>query len=307
MKKIIAKREIVPNVHLLEIEAPLISQKAKAGQFVIVMPDEVGERVPFTISDWDAGRGTITLFFLEVGISTMKMARMSAGDELYAVVGPLGRPATIERYGTVVVGGGCYGIGGILPIARALKDAGNRVITVIEGRSKNLLYNQSALRAVSDVFMEGTSDNAHDEPGKVHAVVPELIASGEKIDAAYFIGCTFMMMLVSEATKEFGIPTMTALNPIMLDGTGMCGACRVTVGGKTVFACVTGPFLDGHQIDWEELMQRRGAYAREEVEALPLGPQRRRGTGTGEEASTLPQEPHRRCFEPQEGALSCES
>lgn len=267
MKKITAKREIVPNVHLLEIDAPLISQKAKPGQFVIIMPDEVGERIPFTISDWDADKGTITIFFLEVGISTMKMARMSAGDDLYAVVGPLGRPAKIEKYGTVVVGGGCYGIGGILPIARALKDAGNRVITVIEGRSKNLLYNQSALRAVSDVFMEGTSDSLDDEHGKVHTIVPDLLAAGEKIDAAYFIGCTFMMMNCSNSTREAAIPTFVALNSIMVDGTGMCGCCRVSVGGKTKFACVDGPEFDGHEVDWEELFKRKAAYVPDEVMA----------------------------------------
>ena len=305
--KIVDKVEVVPNTHMVTIHAPLVAESCQPGQFVIAIVNETSERIPYTVADFDREKGTVTINVLEAGRSSRELALLEAGDYLDHFVGPLGKSIEVKKYGTVVCGGGCYGVGSILPLARALKEAGNRVFCIEEASSSYLLHWQDKLAAVCDELIITTKDGSTGIKGGVQEGIGHLVERGETIDQAFIIGCTFMMMLVSEATKEFGIPTMTALNPIMLDGTGMCGACRVTVGGKTVFACVTGPFLDGHQIDWEELMQRRGAYAREEVEALPLGPQRRRGTGTGEEASTLPQEPHRRCFEPQEGALSCES
>lgn len=266
MKRIVEKEELVPNIHRMEIEAPLIADKARAGQFVIVMPDEKGERVPFTISDWDAEKGTVTIFFLEVGVTTMKLAEKRAGEDLYALVGPLGKPATIEEFGTVLLGGGCYGIGGIWPIARALKRKGNRIITLIEGRSENLLYQRDELRSVSDIYLEGTSDNSL-RGGKVQHIYDELRARGERIDAAYFIGCSFMMMNCSNVTRDDEIKTFVAMNSIMVDGTGMCGCCRVSVGGDTKFACVDGPEFDGHLVDWEELFYRKSAYVPDEIMA----------------------------------------
>jgi len=264
---IVSIEQEVPNVYRLVLEAQDIAAKAKAGQFVIMMVDDVGERVPFTISDWDADAGTITIFFLEMGISTMKLAKKKAGGMVHAVVGPLGKPATIENYGTCVVGGGCYGIGAIYPIARALKEAGNKVITVIEARSEYLLYNQEALSAVSDELILSTSDGTAGTKGKVRSVLEKWNEEGTKADLYYFIGCSFMMMNASRTTPE-GPKTFVALNALMVDGTGMCGCCRVSVGGNTKFACVDGPEFDGKEVDWEEAFIRNSVYQPEEVLAF---------------------------------------
>lgn len=267
MYKVVRRDEIVPNVHLIEIEVPGIAEKAKPGQFVIIMPDETGERVPFSISDWNIKKGTITSFFLEVGISTAKMARIKRGGTIYSVAGPLGKPTSIDNYGTVVCGGGCYGIGAIYPIARAMKEAGNKVISIIEARSAYLLYMEEFLKEVSDQFFVSTADGSKGTKGRVQEVFANLIESGEKIDQCYFIGCTFMMMNCSGITKPYNIKTLVALNPIMVDGTGMCGCCRVSVGGKTKFACVDGPEFDGHQVNWKEIFERKSVYLENEAMA----------------------------------------
>ncbi|MBI5000902.1 MAG: sulfide/dihydroorotate dehydrogenase-like FAD/NAD-binding protein [Euryarchaeota archaeon] len=266
MTRIIERREVAPNVHRLIVEAPQIAEKVRPGQFVIVMPDEEGERVPISVAEWDAKAGSIVLFFLEVGVSTMKLARKEKGEDLYAVVGPLGRPATIGKFGTVVLGGGCYGIGAITAIAKAMKEAGNRVIAISEGRSRYLLYNQDTLRRFVDECLEATTDGSAGKKGKVQDVLRDF-AKREKVDMAYFVGCTFMMMRCAETAKELGIKTLVALNSLMLDGTGMCGVCRVSVGGKTRFACVDGPEFDGHDVDWLELFQRKAIFVRDEVTA----------------------------------------
>jgi ferredoxin--NADP+ reductase len=267
MYEVIRRDEIVPNIHHMVIRAPGIAEKAKPGQFVIIMPDETGERVPFTISDWDREKGTITIFFLEVGISTAKMARIESGGMLYSLAGPLGIPTRVEKFGTVVLGGGCYGIGAILPIARAMRDAGNRVISIIEARSAYLLYNEDSLKEVSDQLLVSTADGSKGMKGRVQEVLTKLIDAGEKVDRSYFIGCTFMMMNCSNVTRPHNIKTLVALNPIMVDGTGMCGCCRVTVKGETKFACVDGPEFDGHEIDWQELFARKSLYLKEEAMA----------------------------------------
>nr|HDN01078.1 sulfide/dihydroorotate dehydrogenase-like FAD/NAD-binding protein [Deltaproteobacteria bacterium] len=267
MYEVVRRDEIVPNIHLMVIKAPAIADKAKPGQFIIVMPDETGERVPFTISDWDTGKGTISIFFLEVGLSTAKMARIESGGKLYSVAGPLGMPTHIDKLGTVVLGGGCYGIGAIFPLARAMKEAGNRVISIIEARSAYLLYMEDSLKEFSDQLMVSTADGSRGMKGRVHEVLSRLIDSGEKIDRSYFIGCTFMMMNCSIVTRPHNIKTLVALNPIMVDGTGMCGCCRVTVKGNTKFACVDGPEFDGHEVDWQELFARRSLYLKEEAMA----------------------------------------
>lgn len=268
MNQIVKSEEVVPNVHLIEIDAPRIAKKAKPGQFIIVMADEVGERIPLTISDWDAEKGTITLYMLEAGISTMKIAKLGEGDHLYSLVGPLGKQTEIKNYGTVLLGGGCYGIGAIYPLAKALKAAGNRVITVIEARSGFLFYLQKELADVSDALYTCTSDGTEGTKGKVADVVETLVKDEKPIDLAYFVGCTFMMMQSAKATRPFDIKTLVALNSIMVDGTGMCGCCRVSVDGKTRFACVDGPEFDGHQVDWEELFQRKGVYMPDEMLAF---------------------------------------
>jgi ferredoxin--NADP+ reductase len=267
MYEVIQRDEIVPNIHHIVIKAPGIAEKAKAGQFVIIMPDETGERVPFTISDWDAEKGTITIFFLEVGISTAKMARIESSGTLFSVSGPLGKPTRVEKFGTVVLGGGCYGIGAIFPIARAMREAGNRVISVIEARSAYLLYMEDSLKEVSDQLLVSTADGSKGMKGRVQEVLTKLIDAGEKVDRSYFVGCTFMMMNCSNVTRPHNIKTLVALNPIMVDGTGMCGCCRVTVKGEAKFACVDGPEFDGHEVDWQELFARKSLYLKEEAMA----------------------------------------
>lgn len=267
MYRIVRRDEIAPNVHIIEIEAPAIAEKARPGQFVLIMPDETGERVPFSISDWNIEKGTITVFFLEVGISTARMARIESGGSLFSVSGPLGKPTRIDKFGSVVCGGGCYGIGAVYPVARAMKKAGNKVTTIIEARSAYLIYLEEQLKEVSDKVLVGTADGSRGSKGMVPDVLTELVQNGEKIDRSYFIGCTFMMMNCSNITKPYNIKTLVALNPIMVDGTGMCGCCRVTVGGETRFACVDGPEFDGHQVDWEEIFKRKSIYLENEAMA----------------------------------------
>ena len=264
MYKILSKSEIVPNVHKLVLEAPDIAEKAKPGQFVILMIDEEGERLPFTLSDWDAKAGTITIYFLEVGLSTMQLVRFK-GDALFAVIGPLGKPTPIKRFGTVVIGGGCYGIGGIYPIAKAMKKAGNKVVTIIEARSSYLIYNEEELRKVSDRFIVATSDGTKGEKGKVHDIIESMVNQGGKIDRAYFIGCLFMMMNCFNTVQPYDITTFIALNPIMVDGTGMCGCCRCSVDGKTKFACVEGPIFEAKEVDWDQLFKRNASYSQQEA------------------------------------------
>jgi NAD(P)H-flavin reductase/ferredoxin len=266
--EILEKREIAPNVHEIIIKAPEVAKKALAGQFVIVMVDETSERVPYTLCGWNAQEGTITLVVLEKGQSSRKLVLLKAGDELAHVVGPLGVPLEIKRYGTVVLAAGCYGIGGIVPIAEAMKAAGNRVIVVTEARSHYLHYYKKKLQSVCDEFVETTIDGSVGVKGHAIDALVQKLKAGEKVDCVIAIGCPFMMMVTAQETKPFGVKTLAALNPIMLDGTGMCGACRVTVGDQTKFACVDGPFFDAHLIDWDELRDRRAAYSVEEIRSL---------------------------------------
>ena len=266
---LLEKREATPNFHLLKIQAPEIAAYAKPGQFVIVMAKETSERVPFTLVDWNTDDGSITLVVEEVGRSSREIALLEQGNRIAHVTGPLGLPFAVEEKGTVVLGGGCYGIGAIYPLAKALKRAGNRVIGVIEASSSYLFYMEKELQSVCDEVLFATKDGSRGTWGGVQEVFLDLVRAGTPVDRFVAIGCTFMMRMASEATKPLGIPTHVALNPIMVDGTGMCGACRVTVAGETKFACVDGPMFDGHAVDWEELTSRRCAYAIQEIEALP--------------------------------------
>jgi NAD(P)H-flavin reductase/ferredoxin len=270
--KILEKVEIVPNTHMVTVHAPIIAEKCEPGQFVIAMVDETSERIPYTISDFDREKGTITMVTLEVGRSSRELANTRTGEHLAHFTGPLGTPVAVKKYGTVVCAGGCYGVGAMLPIARAMKEAGNKVICIEEASSHYLLHWQDRLSQNCDELVIVTKDGSAGMKGGVQEAISMLVDRGEKIDQAYIIGCTFMMMLVCEVTKELGIPTQTAMNPLMLDGTGMCGACRVTLGDATKFACVDGPFLDGLKIDWIELMQRQAAFKKEEIEAMPQEP-----------------------------------
>jgi len=272
MFRVTESQMIVPNIHLLTLEAPAIAREVKAGQFVIVRADEEGERIPLSIADWDNEKGTVTIGLLNVGVTTGKMAALKAGMSIPTVVGPLGNPTEIGEHGTVLCIGGCYGIGSIYPIARALKKKGNRVIMVMEARSSYLLYWEKRYQELVDRLICITRDGTKGLRGHASRL-PEIIQSLEEpVNRIIINGCTFLMKRGSDESRPFGIPTTVSLNPIMIDGTGMCGVCRVTVGTATRFACVHGPDFDGHQVNWEELLQRRKAYLREEV--VPLSTSR---------------------------------
>ena len=266
---IVEREQIAPNFHRVVIEAPAIAKFAKPGQFVIMMVHETSERAPYTLIDWDAAKGTITLLVEEVGRASQEIAFLRPGSRIAHASGPLGVPFPIGTGQTVVLGGGCYGVGGIYPIARALKNAGNTVMVAIEACSASSLFMERHLRAVSHQLHIATKDGSRGRKGGVQELFVQLQQGGLHIDQFVAMGCTFMMRMVAEKTAPLGIPLQVALNPIMLDGTGMCGACRVAVGKETKFACVDGPFFDGHAVDWDQLFARRNAFAKSEIEAIP--------------------------------------
>ena len=273
----VVKREpLAPNVQLLTVRAPIIASKIQPGQFVILRADEHGERIPLTVADWDREEGTVSCAFLQVGTSTYKLGQLNVGDTVPTFVGPLGKALELDHWGSVLCAGGCYGIGTIYPVARALKQKGNRVISLIEGRSKFLLYWLDRLEAVSDQLMFATHDGSLGEKDGYPNMVEKLLASGEHLDRVIANGCTFMMYEMAETTRRFGVKTIVSLNPIMIDGTGMCGACRVSVGNETKFACVDGPDFDAHQVDWDLLLSRRKAYLQHETDSadLPVFPKK---------------------------------
>lgn len=267
MARILRRERLVPNIHLLEVEAPEVARKCAPGQFVIIMPDAKGERIPLTIADWDASRGTVTSVFMVVGTSTQKLARLAAGDEVPVYTGPLGRPSEVGRFGTVLCCGGCFGIAAIHPIARALKERGNRVLTLLDAKAGYLLYWEDRIKALSDRHWVSSRDPLLHSREYIPRTIGSILAE-EKVDRVVAIGCTYLMSSCAEATRPLGIRTMVSLNPIMVDGTGMCGACRVTVGGATKFACVDGPDFDAHAVDWQELYARRRSYFDEEIRSL---------------------------------------
>jgi len=262
--KILLKQDLVPGIHLFKVAAPAVAKKAQAGQFVVVRIDERGERIPLTIADWDEKEGNITIVFMEVGTTTARLALLEAGDAIADFVGPLGVPAHIEKFGTVVCVAGGVGTAVVAPIARALKDAGNRIISVLGARSQDLLFWEDRLGSVSERLIVTTDDGSYGRKGVVTEPLKELLESGEKVDRVVAIGPAIMMKFCSLTTQPFGIKTIVSLNPIMVDGTGMCGCCRVSVGGETKFACVDGPDFDGHQVDWDLLFARQRIYLDEE-------------------------------------------
>jgi len=250
------------------IEAPEIARKRKAGQFVVLMIDDKGERIPLTIVDSDSKKGTITIIYQIVGKTTAHLAKLNKGDFIMHVLGPLGHPTEIENFGTAVVVGGGVGIGVAYPIAAALKKAGNKVISIIGARTKDILILEDDMRKVSDQLLVATDDGSYGFHGFVSTVLQNLIDSKEKIDIAYAIGPVPMMRVLANLTKPYGIKTIVSLNPIMVDATGMCGACRVAVGGKTMFGCVDGPEFDGHEVDFNLLMTRLRMYCDQEKQAM---------------------------------------
>ena len=265
MIEILEREELVPNVHTCTVHAPSIAKKALPGQFVIVIPDEYSERTPITIADWDKKAGMVTFIFLEIGASSQRMAQLNAGDTLYSFTGPLGKPFELEKFGTVALVGGCYGIGGIYQAAKALRKKGNRVITYSEARSNFLLYWNDKLEEVSHEVKYATTDGSRGMKGHAWEILLNDLAQGIKIDHIIAVGCTFMMYKVAEVTGPFGVKTIVSMNPVMIDGTGMCGACRIVVDNQTKFACVDGPHFDAHKIDWNIIMSRRKAYLEDEI------------------------------------------
>ena len=267
MNKIIRKEQFSEKVYLFEVEAPLIARSRKAGNFVIIRVGEKGERVPLTIADADIEKGTITIVVQKVGLSSTKLCRLNAGDYITDVVGPLGNPTKIEKYGTVICAGGGVGIAPMLPIAKALKAAGNRVLSVIAGRNKELVILEDEVRACSDELIIMTDDGSYGEKGVVTIGIEKLIQQ-EHIDKVFAIGPPIMMKFCCLLTGKYNIPTDVSLNTIMVDGTGMCGACRLTIGGKTKFVCIDGPEFDGALVDWDEMFKRMGTFKRAEKEEM---------------------------------------
>jgi NAD(P)H-flavin reductase len=268
LNQIVKKRILAPSIAFFEIRNPDIAVHAKAGQFVVVRKDEVAERVPLTIADFDPQKGTLVLIIQEVGVSTKKLCAMNEGEAIQDVLGPLGHPTEIRRFGTVACVGGGVGAAPMYPIVKALKRAGNRVLSIIGARSKDLIILENETRAVSDELFVCTDDGSTGYKGFVSDRLSELIRSGEKIDRAWAIGPGVMMKAVCDVTRPTGIPTLVSLNTLMVDGTGMCGGCRITVDGKTKFVCVDGPEFDGHKVKFEELFQRIRIYADQEKLAL---------------------------------------
>jgi ferredoxin--NADP+ reductase len=264
MAKIVHREEMAQGTIIMnEIEAPRISRKAKPGQFVILQADETGERIPLTMADTNPDKGTITIIYMVVGKSTARFKQLQVGDEYFALIGPLGAPTHIENFGKVVCVGGGTGIAVLHPITRALKQAGNEVTTILGARSYDLLIMEDKMRAVSDHFHICTDDGSHGHHGFVTDVLKDVLEK-DKIDLAVAIGPIPMMKFCSLITKEKNVKTFVSLNPIMVDGTGMCGCCRVSVGGDTKFACVDGPEFDGHKVDFDELAKRLASYLDEE-------------------------------------------
>lgn len=268
MNRIVAKRVLAPGIKQFQVEAPEIAAAARPGQFVILRIDEKGERIPLTIAGYDPDGGTITLVFQEAGRTTMELGRMDAGDFILDLVGPLGKPSEIRRYGKVICVGGGVGIAAVYPIARALKEAGNEVISIIGARSRHHLILVEEMGEVSDTLEIATDDGSAGRKGLVTAVLKDILVSEEGIDLVVAVGPLAMMRGVAELTRPYRIRTVASLNPIMVDGIGMCGACRLTVGGKTVFACVDGPEFNAHLVDWDIAMQRARMFRDEEKRAV---------------------------------------
>lgn len=268
MHKIVAKRELARKIKLIEVEAPAVAEKAQAGQFVILRVNDKAERIPLTLADWDGQKGTLTLIFQEVGASTEKMGALIVGDEIMDVCGPLGNPSEVKKYGQVCVVGGGVGAAPALPIIKAMKKAGNRVVAIIAAKSADMLILEKETSQAADELYLSTDDGSKGQKCFACDMVKILVDQGHPFDIVFAIGPTVMMRTVADTTRSFNIKTIVSLNPIMVDGMGMCGACRVNVGGRTRFACVDGPEFDAHQVDFHELQERQAAFLNEEKQAL---------------------------------------
>jgi ferredoxin--NADP+ reductase len=270
MYKILEKQVMSETVKLMKIKAPLVANKAVAGQFIILRIDEKGERIPLTIADYDRKKGTVTVIFMEVGKTTIQLGTLNVGDSLLNFAGPLGQPSDIEKFGTVVCIGGGVGIAPLYPIIRELKQAGNYIISILGARNEKLLMLEKEIEEYSDELHICTDDGSKGQKGFVSDVLQKLIDDGKKINIVWAIGPVIMMKVVANLTKKYDLKTIVSLNPIMVDGTGMCGGCRVSVGGETKFACVDGPEFDGHLVDYDNLMLRNRRFICEEEDACKL-------------------------------------
>jgi NAD(P)H-flavin reductase len=268
--KILTKEKLSPVIDYMKIEAPAIAKKAKAGQFVVIRVDEKGERIPLTLADWDTKEGTISLVAMQVGTSTYKLNNLKTGDHILNLVGPLGLPSEIENFGTVICVGGGVGVAPVYPIAKALKQAGNKVISIMGARNKDLLFWEERLRSASDELIVTTDDGSYARKGLVTEPLKEVLERDNQIKRVIAIGPAIMMKFCSLTTKPFGVSTLVSLNSIMVDGTGMCGCCRVSVDDATKFVCVDGPEFDAHKVDWDLLLKRQLIYCDEEKRSLDL-------------------------------------
>ena len=268
MYPIVRREELVPNVHLFEVYAPAVARKALAGQFVVIRVDEEGERIPLTIADYDRERGTVTIIVMSVGTTTRKLATRGVGDELPTFAGPLGNPTHIERFGRVVCVGGGFGAATVYPVARAMMEAGNHVTTIAGWRNESLIFYLDKLRSVSDELIVCTDDGSYGRKGVVTTPLKEMLESEQRPDLVIAIGPAIMMKFVSLTTLPYSVKTVVSLNPVMIDGTGMCGGCRVQVDGRSRFACVDGPEFDAHQVNWDLLFQRQRGYTDLEKQSL---------------------------------------
>jgi ferredoxin--NADP+ reductase len=267
---LVDKQQLNPVTKKITIYAPAIAAKAKAGQFVIFKVHEDSERIPLTLSSWDKEKGTITHIFQEVGFSTLELGALNIGDKILNVAGPLGNPSEIENFGTAAVICGGLGTAVAYPVAKALKEAGNKVISIIGARSKDLFILEDEMRAVSDEIYFSSDDGTKGQKGFVSDILKSLIAQNYTLNIVFAIGPPIMMSVIADITRPYGIKTIASLNPIMVDGMGMCGACRVTIGDQTKFACVDGPEFDAHQVNFKELIQRLKSYCTEEKHILTV-------------------------------------
>jgi ferredoxin--NADP+ reductase len=270
MYEILQKKVLSDTVKLMKIKAPMVAKNAKPGQFIILRINETGERIPLTIADFDRKNGTITIIFMEVGKTTKELGQLEKGDKILNFAGPLGVASEIEKYGTVVCIGGGVGIAPLYPIIRALNEAGNKVITILGARNEKLLMLEKEIEKHSDQLLIATDDGSKGHKGFVSDVLQKLIDEGTNIDIVWAIGPVIMMKVVSDLTRKYDLKTIVSLNPIMVDGTGMCGGCRVTIGNETKFACVDGPEFDGHKVDFDNLMLRNRRFVCEEDHACKL-------------------------------------
>jgi ferredoxin--NADP+ reductase len=267
MNEIVLKQRLTPVTSLFEVSAPAVARKAQAGQFVVVRVHGKGERIPLTVADYDRDRGTIALVVQEVGKTTMQMGRMREGEAFPTLVGPLGRPAQTHYYGTVICVGGGSSIAAVYPLVRELTATGNTVFSIIGARTESLIFWEERIRTVSDKSIVCTDDGSKGREGFVTGPLAELLGSEKPIDHVFAIGPAIMMKVCANTTRPFHVPTTVSLNAIMIDGTGMCGGCRVEVGGEIRFACVDGPKFDGHLVDWDRFLARQRLYLEEERRA----------------------------------------